>query len=256
MMVRMIFGLLLLVGFVVLAGFVWMQAQKKPQQEQPEVKTAQPDARMQEIRTRATGQLQWMFDQANVPYPPKRMVLVGFKDSKQLECYVESMSDVQNNGTGQPKPLQHVKTWPIFRASGQLGPKRREGDRQVPEGIYEIEALNPNSRFHLSLKVNYPNAFDLARASEDGRDEPGSWIMIHGGNASTGCLAMGDRTIEEIYTLAEKIGIENIELWLCPVDFRVRDLPATMPVIPEWMPAIYDELRDKLSTLPAASKNQ
>ena len=87
---------------------------------------------------------------------------------------------------------------PILAASGVSGPKR-EGDKQVPEGFYRIELLNPNSRYHLSLRVNYPNADDLERARQDGRalSTLGGDIMIHGGSASIGCLALGDPAVGE-----------------------------------------------------------
>ena len=77
---------------------------------------------------------------------------------------------------------------------------RPEGDKQVPEGFYRIELLNPNSRYHLSLRVNYPNADDIERAREDRRDllNLGGDIMIHGGAESIGCIAIGNPAIEHL----------------------------------------------------------
>ena len=92
-----------------------------------------------------------------------------------------------------------LKTYPICAASGVLGSKKKQGDRQVPEGFYRIDRFNPQSRFHLSLGLNYPNAADRQRITEN----PGGDIFIHGDCASIGCLAMGDSAIEEIYLLAE-----------------------------------------------------
>lgn len=74
----------------------------------------------------------------------------------------------------------HIKSYPILAASGSIGPKLRESDMQVPEGVYQIESLNPNSQFHLSLRVNYPNEFDREQARIDGRAQLGGDIMIHG----------------------------------------------------------------------------
>jgi len=71
-----------------------------------------------------------------------------------------------------------VADYRITAASGTAGPKLREGDRQVPEGIYRIVGLNPNSRYHLSMKLDYPNAFDRHQAARDGRARPGSDIFI------------------------------------------------------------------------------
>lgn len=91
------------------------------------------------------------------------------------------------------------RTYPVAAASGQLGPKEREGDRQVPEGFYNITSrqLNPASRYHLALNVGYPNTLDLHH------QRTGSFIMIHGRDVSIGCLAMNDPAIEEIYLLIE-----------------------------------------------------
>ena len=87
--------------------------------------------------------------------------------------------------------------YPICIYSGELGPKTREGDKQSPEGFYTVgrEALNPNSQYHLSFNLGYPNAYDRAHGYS------GSMLMVHGKCVSIGCYAMGDRQIEEIYTL-------------------------------------------------------
>jgi murein L,D-transpeptidase YafK len=91
----------------------------------------------------------------------------------------------------------HVKTYPMCRWSGQLGPKTREGDRQVPEGFYTISPgqLNPNSAYYLSFNVGYPNTFDRAW------NRTGGTIMVHGVCSSMGCFSMTDRQIAEIYAI-------------------------------------------------------
>lgn len=93
-----------------------------------------------------------------------------------------------------------LKTFPICRWSGQLGPKRVEGDRQVPEGFYSItpQMMNPNSSFYLSFNVGYPNTFDR----QLGRN--GSNIMVHGACTSRGCFSMTDKQIADIYALARE----------------------------------------------------
>ena len=104
--------------------------------------------------------------------------------------------------------------------SGRLGPKLCEGDRQIPEGIYGIEYLNPNSRFHLSLRVSYPNEFDRKRAIQDGRTDLGGDIMIHGGHATIGCIPIGDDAIEELFYFVAMIGKENTKVIIAPYDMR------------------------------------
>lgn len=90
-----------------------------------------------------------------------------------------------------------LQTYPLCSYSGYPGPKLQEGDWQSPEGFYTVtkEQLNPNSKYHLSFNIGFPNAFDTARL------RTGSQIMVHGGCRSMGCYAMGDRAIEEIYLL-------------------------------------------------------
>jgi murein L,D-transpeptidase YafK len=144
--------------------------------------------------------------------------------------------------------MRRVKDYPVLAASGVLGPKLREGDRQVPEGIYRVPALNPRSRFHLSIRLDYPNEFDLAQALRDGRSEPGSDIFIHGGAASIGCLAMGDEIIEELFLLARDTGLAKLSVIIVPTDFRRREFPPP-PGAPAWTAELYARLRAEVGEL-------
>lgn len=115
--------------------------------------------------------------------------LRAFKDEKILELWLQK-------GDGK---FGLYQKYPIAAASGSLGPKLAEGDRQVPEGFYYVtpNAMNPQSDFHLSFNIGYPNSYDLAH------ERTGSFIMVHGSDVSIGCLAMTDEKIEEIYTLCD-----------------------------------------------------
>jgi murein L,D-transpeptidase YafK len=135
----------------------------------------------------------------------------------------------------------------VLAASGVAGPKLREGDRQVPEGVYCLRELNPNSLFHLSLWIDYPSAFDRARALEEGRQDPGGEIMIHGGAGSRGCLAVGDPAAEDLFVLAALTGVENVSIVLAPVDFRTRSFDQMPEGAPAWLPGIYEELKAELT---------
>jgi len=94
----------------------------------------------------------------------------------------------------------HLKTFPICRWSGQLGPKLRQGDRQAPEGFYSVAPtqMNPNSSYYLSFDIGYPNAYDRAHGAT------GAYLMVHGICSSAGCYAMTDAAVEEIYALARE----------------------------------------------------
>ncbi|MCB1511963.1 MAG: murein L,D-transpeptidase, partial [Hyphomicrobiaceae bacterium] len=112
------------------------------------------------------------------------------------------------------------RTYPICNWSGGLGPKRRKGDKQSPEGFYSVAKwqMNPNSSFHLAFNLGYPNAYDRA----NGRT--GDFLMVHGKCKSAGCYAMTDALIEEIYALAREAfsgGQERFEVHAFP--FRMTE---------------------------------
>jgi murein L,D-transpeptidase YafK len=176
------------------------------------------------------------FERVRVAYPPKKITFIGLKQEKLLEVWVASDS-------GQ---FVFLKSYPILGASGQAGPKLKEGDRQVPEGLYRIESLNPNSRFHLSLRVNYPNAFDKQMADADGRTNLGGDIMIHGSRSSIGCLAMGDPAAEELFILAAETGIDRIDVILVPFDLRTENSGTNLPEHPDWTVKLYNQIKSKL----------
>ena len=196
--------------------------------------------RVAEHGVAARSRLAPYFEAAGVPYPPARLVLAGFKQEKVLELYASDASG----------SLRFIRSYLVLAASGQLGPKLAEGDRQVPEGLYRIESLNPNSRFHLSLRVNYPNAFDLARAEEEGRRGLGGDIMIHGADVSVGCLAIGDPAIEELFVLVAEVGRDNVSVVLSPVDLRRSSLPSGLVPPRPWVAGLYEEVRAALAALP------
>ena len=114
-----------------------------------------------------------------------------------------------------------LRTYPICRWSGELGPKIKQGDRQAPEGFYTITPglMNPNSSQYLAINTGFPNAYDRA----NGRT--GSFLMIHGGCSSAGCYAMTDEQIAEIYALAREAffaGQKSFQLQAYP--FRMTPL--------------------------------
>src|SRR5690606_13127909 len=107
--------------------------------------------------------------------------------------------------------------------------------RQVPEGFYKVSGLHPNSIAHLALKLDYPNEEDKRRARSDKRTDLGGEIEIHGSYWSTGCLAMGDEAIEEIFILAYDCGCENVAVILAPCDLTRRNPDIDMKQQPEWL---------------------
>lgn len=198
-------------------------------------------SRLSQYRPAARARLQPLFEAAQVDYPPARVVLLALKREKLLEVYAAATN----------QDLRFIHAWPILAASGVSGPKLREGDQQVPEGVYPVESLNPNSKFHLALRLGYPNAFDREQARLDGRDNLGGDIMIHGGAASVGCLAVGDQAAEDLFMLAADVGLTAVTVIISPVDFRkTAEVPSPEQDLPPWTVSLYQTLKSKLNELP------
>lgn len=187
--------------------------------------------------------LNYYFAKAKVSYPPREVTLVALKQEKKLELWA------RDNGE-----FRFIRDYYILGASGAAGPKLRQGDRQVPEGVYRITALNPNSHYHLSMKINYPNEFDLFHAWQEGRTNPGADIFIHGDSVSIGCLAMGDKAIEELFVLAAQVGAENVKVVIAPHDPRVYPLEADSEALPEWTPELYALISREIDVLSPVVK--
>ncbi len=179
------------------------------------------------------------FKQAGVTYPPTAITLVGLKKERLLEVYAADTNGV----------LRFIRSYPIRAASGKAGPKLKEGDKQVPEGLYRIEALNPNSSYHLSLRVNYPNEDDRAHAKAENRTNLGGDIMIHGKAVSVGCLAMGDEAAEDLFVLAALTGVTKINVILSPLDFREHELAAIPEGAPPWTAERYAAIKAALAQI-------
>ncbi|MEJ7611314.1 MAG: L,D-transpeptidase family protein [Ferruginibacter sp.] len=169
--------------------------------------------------------LKKQFEKQNLVWPPQSMYLRSFKYERQLEVWVKS--DLK-------EPYKLFKTYKVCQQSGSMGPKRTEGDYQVPEGFYYINEFNPNSNYHLSLGLNYPNASDRILGDPS---RPGSAIYIHGNCVSTGCIPITDLPIEELYFLANNVrsrGMEFIPVHVFPIRYNVKKsmdfLEATMLV--------------------------
>ena len=178
------------------------------------------------------------FKRAKIEYPPRKLLLIGLKDEEKLLILAGESED----------GLKKVVEYPILGNSGTTGPKLEEGDFQMPEGFYRISAFNPNSSYHLSLRIDYPNEEDRRHGREDGRKKLGGDIMIHGKDCSIGCLAMGDEAIEEIFTLVHDTGRSSTRVILSPCDLTSRKPVIDMKKQPKWVPDLYRRLKKELST--------
>lgn len=138
------------------------------------------------------------FRKKGLDYPPKDIFLRAFKSQNELELWARNTETTE---------YKLVKTYRICALSGALGPKRSQGDRQVPEGYYFIEEFNPKSDYYLAMLLNYPNFSDKMM----GNTNPGGEIYIHGGCVTIGCMPMTDDGIKELYTLCLNAKINGEE---------------------------------------------
>jgi murein L,D-transpeptidase YafK len=166
--------------------------------------------RVREVRTRIEPSLKQELATAQFALGDHVFIRI-FKEERELELWIKPKSATQ---------FKLWKTWPIAAMSGHLGPKLKEGDQQAPEGFYAVnaKAMNPQSDYHLSFNIGYPNDFDQAQA------RTGSLIMVHGKNMSIGCFAMTDPVIEQIYLIVEAAlnhGQATVPVHIFP--FRMTD---------------------------------
>ncbi len=146
-------------------------------------------ANVMQARLNQAALIESLFAQAGIAYPSRGLVLVAYKWERILEVWSRDDSSVA---------YAAVRTYPFTAYSGTLGPKRRQGDGQIPEGFYVISQFYPVSPFHLAMLVSYPNASDriLGKGPNLGGD-----ICIHGNRVTIGCIPIGDSGIEQLYTM-------------------------------------------------------
>lgn len=191
----------------------------------------------------ARARLEPHFLRAGVSWPPHEIAFLVLKNERRMAVWA------RNAPAPRPARWKFIRNYPILAASGDPGPKLLEGDYQVPEGVYRIEHLNPNSSYHLSMKVSYPNAFDRRMARRDGRTRLGGDIFIHGKNVSIGCVALGDTAIEELFTLVARTGPTKVRVILAPNDLRVAG-PIFGASPPPWIRELYATVATALAEFP------
>lgn len=168
--------------------------------------------RPSEALERKEDTLQKQFETKKLIWPAKYIYIRSFKYDSQLEVWVKN--DIRER-------FKLFKTYRVCALAGTLGPKRMEGDYQVPEGFYYVNVFNPKSNYYLSLGINYPNASDKILSDSQ---RPGGDIYIHGSCVTVGCIPIRDEQIDELYILAAHAkdqGQDYIPVHIFPVRFTV-----------------------------------
>ncbi|MGI5861174.1 MAG: L,D-transpeptidase family protein [Myxococcales bacterium] len=175
------------------------------------------EPRVRQAYENQLGKVERLFKDKGLPFPPAGIYLRAFKQEAELELWGK-------RSDGERYDL--VARWPICASSGKLGPKRREGDLQVPEGFYEINHFNPRSNFHLSLGVSYPNRSDRILGN---KGNLGGAIYVHGACVTIGCIPLGDELIEQLYVAASEAraaGQQRIPIDIFPARLTDENLRA------------------------------
>jgi murein L,D-transpeptidase YafK len=194
---------------VIIASIVQPGSFKQNQLTKPRVKTAFEEKE---------SVVKSFFSKAGLKYEGFHLFIRAFKKERKLEAWV-----LEKNST----TYQLLQTYPFCSTSGTLGPKRKEGDLQIPEGIYHLNHFNPESNFYLSLGVSYPNASDKMLSD---KKKPGGAIYIHGNCVTIGCIPITDDKIKELYVLAVEArnnGQQKIPIHIYPSrldDSTLKDL--------------------------------
>lgn len=168
---------------------------------------------------------------AGVEYPPKNLVMIGLKQERKLVLL----------GGDSNSSMKVIGAFPLVSYSGVLGPKLKEGDLQIPEGIYRITGFQSHNM--LALYVDYPNELDRKNAMLDHRTKLGGDILIHGGSQSTGCLVVSDDDMELLFIAAHDVGLRNIELIIAPCDLTAQTPKVDLKSQPRWLPGLYESLK-------------
>lgn len=170
------------------------------------------------------------FNQAGLSFPVEGIFIRTFKHEREVEVWVK----LEESDT-----FLNYKTFRMCGSSGDLGPKRKEGDLQIPEGAYFIEEFNPKSNYFLSLLLNYPNYSDLINSSNP--KNPGGDIYVHGSCVSVGCIPISDDGIMELYLLsmmAKANGQQHIPVHIFPVRYDKKGM--------QYMGKIYDKEKQNI----------
>ncbi len=169
-------------------------------------------SRPDESFKRKEDTLQKQFEAKKLQWPAKYIYIRSFKYDSQLEVWVKD--EIK-------EPFKLFKTYKVCALAGTLGPKRLEGDYQVPEGFYYINEFNPRSEYYLSLGLNYPNVSDKILSDSY---RPGGAIYIHGSCVTVGCIPLTDKQIDEVYILAahaKNQGQDYIPVHIFPIRFNI-----------------------------------
>ncbi len=155
-----------------------------------------------------------LLNQQNIMPDSLEIFIRVIKNEKLLELWGKNINE---------REFQLITTYDFCAFSGVLGPKLKRGDRQIPEGFYQIDRFNPASKFYLSLGINYPNSTDLM----SGLTDPGGDIFIHGGCETIGCIPITDDKIKELYIFAIEArnnGQKEISVHIFPARLTEKEM--------------------------------
>jgi murein L,D-transpeptidase YafK len=163
--------------------------------------------RVRQARENCAQSIDSLFRTQGLNYPPAEILIIAYKKEQLVELWAR---------TDTSETFHHIKQYLFTAFSGTLGPKRKQGDLQIPEGFYYLSHFNPYSNFHLSMKISYPNKSDSILGK---KGSLGNEIRIHGSFVTIGCIPIGDPAIEELYIICVDMkskGQDKIPVYIFP----------------------------------------
>lgn len=207
--------LLTILLLLVFPSFVWTQTFLEKQKTYQRVQIAYKEK---------TSSIETLLMAADLNINDLQIFIRIFKQDKVLEVWGKKKNDTT---------FKLINTYPLCATSGQPGPKRMQGDGQMPEGVYHIIQFNPSSNFYLSLKIDYPNSSDLKFCQQN---KCGNDIFIHGNCVTIGCFPIGDEAIKELYILALEAtaqGQNRIPVHIFPCKMTEKNVSEIVSIYPQ-----------------------
>lgn len=171
-----------------------------------------------------------------IAYPPKKVTIIGLKEERRLLLFAGD------------RKMKLIGTYPLVSYCGVLGPKLKEGDLQIPEGIYRITGLQAGNL--LAFTLNYPNSVDRKNAALDHRTKLGRDILVHGGSLSTGCFVISNDDMKRLFIVVNDVGYRDASLIIAPCDLTRKASGSQLKHPLPWLPALYASLKTELAKYP------
>lgn len=180
--------------------------------KKPSLPKSSLDDRVKWLEKNVRPRIEHLFKAMDFKKGKTKITIIVNKKEKIIDVWTRSQKN------------KWITSYRMTAYSGKKGPKNKQGDLQIPEGIYRASTLNPNSRYYLSIGVNYPNDNDRKRGLANSVPDLGGDIFIHGRDETIGCIPIGDHWMEELFYIVSQVGLGNTRIVITPSDLPLPSL--------------------------------